>query len=144
MTTLSLREAAAQAKVSKSTVWRAIKTGRVNAARSDDSGFAIDPAELFRAFPPDRTERRDTMQAQLRVVPDPITDDISLRRDAAKAVIVGLSGLLAEVRALHDELRQDRHERRARTERLLAPSAPVGPEANGLVPQRPWWRRMTG
>ena len=144
MTALSLREAAERAKASKSTIWRAIKAGRIDAARTDDGGFAIDPAELFRAFPPDRTARQATMQAQLRVVPDPTTDDIALRRDAAKAVIVGLSGLLAEVRAIHDELRQDRDERRARAERLLAPPGPVRPEVTALAPRRPWWRRLTG
>src|SRR5208282_1615543 len=127
MTALSLREAAEQAKTSKSTIWRAIKAGRIDAGRTDDGGFAIDPAELFRAFPLDRTARQDTVQAQLGVVPDPTRDDIALRRDAAKAVIVGLSGLLAEVRAIHDELLQDRDERRARAERLQAPPAPVRP-----------------
>ena len=52
MTSLSLREAAEQAGTSKSTIWRAIRAGRLSATRTDDGGFAIDPAELFRAFPP--------------------------------------------------------------------------------------------
>jgi hypothetical protein len=67
MTALSLREAAARAKASKSTIWRAIKAGRMNAARTDDGGFAIDPAELFRAFPPDRIEKQGTMQTEQAV-----------------------------------------------------------------------------
>jgi hypothetical protein len=141
MTALSLREAAARAKASKSTIWRAIKTGRMNAARTDDGGFAIDPAELFRAFPPVRPEKKGTIQAEAR---DPTADDIALRRDAANAVIAGLGSLLAEVRAIHDELRQDRDERRARAERLLAPPAPVRPEVTGPAPRRPWWRRLAG
>ena len=41
MTSLSLREAAEQAGVGKSTIWRAVKPGRMSAARTDDSGFAI-------------------------------------------------------------------------------------------------------
>jgi len=143
MTALSLREAAARAKASKSTIWRAIKTGRMNAARTDDGGFAIDPAELFRAFPPDRIEKQNTMQPEPRAVPDLTADDIALRRAATKAVIAGLGSLLAEVRAIHDELRQDRNERRARAERLLAP-APVRQEASWPAPRRPWWKRLTG
>lgn len=52
MTTLSLREAAEQVGVSKSTIFRAIQSGRMSAPRTDDGGFAIDPAELFRVYPP--------------------------------------------------------------------------------------------
>ncbi len=58
MASLSLREAAEQAGTSKSTIWRAIKSGRMSATRTDDGGFAIDPAELFRAFPPERPSER--------------------------------------------------------------------------------------
>ena len=54
MAVFSLREAAEQAGTSKSTIWRAIRAGRLSATRTDDGGFAIDPAELFRAFPPPR------------------------------------------------------------------------------------------
>ena len=43
MASLSLREAAEQAGTSKSTIWRAIKSGRMSATRTDDGGFAIDP-----------------------------------------------------------------------------------------------------
>jgi excisionase family DNA binding protein len=52
MATLSLREAAEQAGVSKSTIFRAIKSGRMSAAKDDDGNFLIDPAELFRVYPP--------------------------------------------------------------------------------------------
>ena len=45
MTSLSLREAAEQAGTSKSTIWRAVKSGRLSATRTDDSAFAIDPSE---------------------------------------------------------------------------------------------------
>jgi len=144
MTALSLREAAAQAKASKSTIWRAIKAGRISAARTDDGGFAIDPAELFRTFPPDRAQKQGTIQAEPRAVPDPTADDIAPRRDATKAVIAGPASLLAEVRAIHDELRQDRDERRTRAEQLLAPAAPTKPEASWSAPRRPWWRRLVG
>src|SRR5215211_1790658 len=49
---LSLRDAAAQAGVSKTTILRAIRSGRLSAPRNDDGGYAIDPAELFRVYPP--------------------------------------------------------------------------------------------
>jgi excisionase family DNA binding protein len=51
MATLSLREAAEQTQTSKSTIFRAIKAGRLSAGRDHDGNFAIDPAELFRVYP---------------------------------------------------------------------------------------------
>jgi hypothetical protein len=48
---LSLAEAARQAGVSKSSVWRAVQEGRLKAKRSRNGRFAIDPDELRRVFP---------------------------------------------------------------------------------------------
>jgi len=52
MAGLSLREAAQQARTSKSTILRAIQSGRLSATRTDDGGYSIDPAELCRVYPP--------------------------------------------------------------------------------------------
>ena len=48
MVSLSLGEAAEKVGTSKVDVWRAIREGRLSAQRTDNGGFAIDPAELFR------------------------------------------------------------------------------------------------
>ena len=48
---LSLSEAAKTAGVSKSTIWRACKAGRVSFKRTDTGEFQIDAAELHRVFP---------------------------------------------------------------------------------------------
>jgi excisionase family DNA binding protein len=87
MPTLSLRDAAEQAGTSKSTIWRAIKSGRLSAARTDDGGFAIDPAELFRVFQPQRLEHR------------PAGHDAAI-----EAEVKGLRDLLAEVKAHRERL----------------------------------------
>lgn len=47
---LSLTEAAHQTGVSKSTVYRAVKSGKISAKRNEDDEYEIDPAELFRVF----------------------------------------------------------------------------------------------
>ena len=57
MASLSLREAAEQTGKSKVDIWRAIQDGTLPAQRTNDGGFAIDPAELFRVFEPERHER---------------------------------------------------------------------------------------
>jgi hypothetical protein len=58
--------------------------------------------------------------------------------------MAGLGESARWVRAIHDELRQDRDERRTRAEPLLAPPASTRPEATWSAPRRPWWRRLVG
>ena len=51
MAGLSLSQAAKATGRSKSTIGRAIQSGRLSASRNDDDTFSIEPSELFRAFP---------------------------------------------------------------------------------------------
>ena len=48
---LSLSGAANAAGLAKSTIWRAIKSGRISASKTETGGYQIDAAELFRVFP---------------------------------------------------------------------------------------------
>jgi hypothetical protein len=48
---LSLSEAAIAAGIAKSTIWRAVKAGRISATRTVTGTYHVDPAELFRVFP---------------------------------------------------------------------------------------------
>ena len=48
---LTLRQAAELTGKSKSTLTRAIKSGRLSASRDREGMYAIDPAELARAYP---------------------------------------------------------------------------------------------
>lgn len=50
MPELSLSQAAKLTGKSKSTINRAIKTGKLGAARHEDGSYSIDPAELSRVF----------------------------------------------------------------------------------------------
>src|SRR3954471_10838477 len=49
---LSLRAAAECAGTSKTSLFRAIKAGRLSATRTETGELRIDPAELARAYPP--------------------------------------------------------------------------------------------
>ena len=48
---LSLAMAAKQVGKSKPTLLRAIRSGRLSVTKRDDGTYAIDPAELMRAYP---------------------------------------------------------------------------------------------
>lgn len=137
MASLSLREAAEQAGTSKSTVWRSIKSGRLSATRTDDGGFAIDPAELFRVFPPQQASERSlgrdaTTSETPSVRGETGGTDLAIRLATAQAEVAGLRALLAEVKTSRDEIRTDRDEWRGRAERLLTDQ------------RRSLWRRLVG
>lgn len=51
MGNLSLGQAAKEANVSKATLSKALKTGRLSYVAKSTAGYEIDPAELFRVFP---------------------------------------------------------------------------------------------
>jgi excisionase family DNA binding protein len=138
MAHLSLREAAEAVGVSKSTLFRAIRAGRVSATRDDDGQFRLDPAELFRVYEPANSER----SAPIRATPQVMTQD-------APAPDMGLAvrcaSLEAEVQGLKqmvEELRRTRDKWEAQAERLaLAPPTPV---TVNMPERQPWWRRLVG
>ena len=63
----TLGDAAKAVGKSKTTLHRAIKSGRISAIKSEDGSYSIDPSELHRVFPPvtavtptDTFQRNDT------------------------------------------------------------------------------------
>lgn len=109
-------QAATAANVSKATIHRAIKSGRLSATRRGDKAFYIDPAELHRVFetvPIVTTERHDTarqpndtavMQAELggvravQALLEHQINDLKADRDAWKAQAQAAQRLLADQR----------------------------------------------
>ena len=56
-TKLSAKQAAKEIGKATSTVTTAIKQGRLSALKNDNGSFEIEPAELFRVFPPKPTNQ---------------------------------------------------------------------------------------
>src|SRR3546814_1887431 len=50
---ITLREASEKVGVTRQTLMKAIKTGRVSAEKSDNGEWRIEPVELFRVWPPE-------------------------------------------------------------------------------------------
>jgi excisionase family DNA binding protein len=139
MATLSLREAAEQAGVSKSTVFRAVQSGRMSAPRTDDGGFAIDPAELFRVYPPKSAAERVAAHSRGQDALDQDTVTLRVRNAELEAEIKGL-------RAMAEELRQSRDKWESQAERLVRqlapPPASTVPSVSNLrtsPESRGWW-----
>lgn len=85
---LTLGKAAQQTGKSKSTLTRAIKSGRLSAVRTDDGSYLIDTSELFRVWPATGSATADTPPVEQ----PPATQNDSLavlqvRLEAAQAAL---------------------------------------------------------
>jgi len=74
---LNLSEAARVSGQSKSTIWRAVNSGRLSVTRTYTGDYQIDPAELHRVFSPGTGEARAT--------PVPVKREVSVKRDTELA-----------------------------------------------------------
>ena len=137
MTAFTLSEAARTAKISKSSVFRAIKSGRLSATRDDLGNYSIEPAELFRVFPERPAEQVMERSGTREGTAGDDGTALRVRLEAEiaglKAILVERDRVLAERDRLVSELQGSRDDWRARAERLL-----TGPG------RRPWWRRLVG
>lgn len=109
---LSLREAAREARISKSTVLRAIQSGRLSAERLPDGGYSIEPAELFRAYPPqqahrpeERSEVQDAPAAANGNTPDATNMVLQAQIDSLREIIRRADEATAELREDRDRWR---------------------------------------
>jgi excisionase family DNA binding protein len=136
MTTLSIRDAARQVGVSRSAIFRAIRSGKISAPRKENGDYAIDTSELFRVFEPKPMEQRDTDGLR------PTGPSEQGSETAGTTVTAVTAALKAEVEALKELVRRldkDKEDLKAERDRWahqaerLALAAPAGKAA------RPWW-----
>ena len=125
---LSLREAAKEAGTSKSTILRAIQAGRLSARRTEEGGYAIDPAELFRVYPPKRAGEsapQSPAEAPERRAAGE-TVELQIRNAQLEAVVNALRAILETEKQRAEEIREDRDRWAAQAGRLALP-APAQP-----------------
>lgn len=88
MMQLSLGQAARQTGKSKSTLTRAIKSGRLSAHRSDDGSYLIEPSELFRVWPATGSATLDAPPSgEPHATPDDTLAVMRVRLEAAQAAL---------------------------------------------------------
>lgn len=89
MAELTLSQAAKLTRKSKSTLNRAIKSGRLSAVRNEDRTFSIDPSELLRMFPETASvrspERHDERSLDRHGTGAELSEINALRAELAKA-----------------------------------------------------------
>jgi hypothetical protein len=98
---LTLGQAAIETGMAKSAISRAIKSGRLSARKTESGSFEIDPAELFRVYPP-ASRRNSAEQPQGERIATP-NETNGLHREVAV-----LRELIAEIKGERDDLRGER------------------------------------
>jgi len=131
-TALTLGQAARLTGRGKTTLARAIASGRLSATKSDTGVYLIEPAELARCYP-------------LKAIAEPAgatvaaTGDV-VPRETLDAIRGTVTALLAEIA----DLKEQRAAWQAQAERLalVAPAAAITPPAliTPITEARPWWR----
>ena len=127
MATVSMTKGAELAGVSKGTVSKALKSGRLSYAEKTDNGYLIDTSELFRAFPPKQKEtvdeaRHDTPHGNMET----LINSVGLHREIEllREQLQDRDGVVADLRQRLDKSEEERREAQARVIGLL-----TGPEA---------------
>lgn len=127
----TLNEAAKATGKSKTTIHRALKSGKVSAVKRDNGAYAIEPAELHRVFPPvpaernaERSNRNDMEhlhndQGTLRIQLETIEKERERERQQLQETI--------------SDLREDRDRWRQQATALLEDKRPRG-----------FWKRLFG
>lgn len=128
---LTLGQAAKETGISKATLSRAIKSGRISARKNEKGGFDIDPAELFRVFP--RNTETVTSNSTMKQTVTPLeTPEIA----KLEVEIQGLKAQLSIMREYVDDLKGQRdkwQEQAGQSQILLQNMRPVKRKWFGLL-----------
>lgn len=100
---LSLSQAAKETGKSKSTINRAIKTGKLSATRHQDGTYSIAASELFRAFPTGTPNGSEWIDPQPHMEPDRTA---AIRIEALEAALQREREVNADLMADRDHWRQ--------------------------------------
>ena len=131
---LTLRQAEQRVHASKSTILRAIRSGKLSAEREGPDGtYRIVPAELFRVFPP-KSDGSPSV-AEDEVGEGAPAEAVTLARLVAENE--KLAVLLEVERRRGEELRVDRDAWKGPAERLSLTHAPAPPAPVAEPPEKP-------
>lgn len=131
---LSASQAAKQVGKSVPTITRAIKSGKLSATKTDEGGYQIDPAELFRVWPaakPDATPETGNETPEKLGGVTPKNEGVT---GALEAEVQLLKRLLDDREATISDLREDRDQWRQQAQTLLLTNQAQPPSP---APDRP-------
>jgi len=104
----TLGEAAKATGMSKATISKAIKNGRISALKDESGKFNISPSELHRVYPPTvSTEQKETLSAAASEhLNDSLVRELQARLEAAQERITDKDSVIDDLREDRDRWRQ--------------------------------------
>lgn len=119
---MTLGEAARAVSVSKATISKALANGRISYVEKTPAGYQIDPAELFRVFPPKR------------LIP-PVSEHVETPVNTAATPSLEVQLLRQQI----EDLRADRDAWRDQAQRLLLAAPTQAPAPTGKPKKSGWF-----
>ena len=116
------------AGVSKGTVSKALKSGRLSYAEKTDNGYLIETSELFRVFPPKQPETVETIRSQPPTGNrETSVETVGLHREIEllREQLRDRDGVVDDLRHRLDRSDEERREAQARVIGLLAGPGPT-------------------
>lgn len=127
----TLNEAAKATGKSKTTIHRALKSGRVSATKTENGSYSIEPAELHRVFPPVPAERN--AKRSIRNDEEHLRNDQGTLRLQLETIEKERERERQQLQETITDLREDRDRWRQQATALLEDKRPRG-----------FWKRLFG
>ncbi len=147
----SISQAAKETGLSKSTISRAIKAGRISALREDDGSYLIEPAELFRVYPrgvaqPSPDMRREAVRNSHEEARATRSSDVEILQVKLAMTEAMLQQEKENSRRQQETVEDLRRRLDAASEKVLALAQPTQPASDvhhdarrNPVQRRGWW-----
>ena len=140
----TLGQAARAVGMSKTSILRSIKAGRISGTKGEFGQWCIEPCELHRVYPAltDVTESTGTEERAVIGGDIGVLAEATVRAALAEARLSDLKAMLEEMRGGVEDLKRDRDEWRTQAMRLALPK--VEPALSPPPTTRWRWLRSTG
>ena len=140
--TYTLGEAAKATGLTKPTLSKAIKSGKLSAVRNENGSYTIDPAELHRVFPPASSNQQNECKHLRLETPLQLAQMLEKEQEERDRERNQLTNQIDDLRRRLDEAESARKEAAAETRRLTLLLTPQPPAAETTRPG--FWRRLFG
>ena len=136
---LTAKQAAAQVGRTKAGILKAIKSGRLSAAKSATGEWLIDPAELFRVYQSAPTDSPESVPEHTTANPE-LAVELAVERDRRSTLERERAREREQLERQIADLQRDRDFWRQQATALLADrSIPQSQPAPPAAPHHSWW-----
>lgn len=141
----SLGTAAKATGISKSTIQRAIKDGKISAVKNANGSYEIEPAELHRVYPPAVSGDLPTVPMGRHATHKNADETAEIAH--LKTALEGMERLCAQITGERDRvcsqldsLRDENREQRQKLMAILSPPARVETAPQPATAKSAWWK----